>query len=193
MITSPTARWLFTVVFAVAALGAVLPRRARARAADGCGMTGAGDTAGQVPARFCLVMCGSLIAMTWWSEPSAAAVVQAALFGCAALGFGFAAVASPGPRGRHSLANSPQMLMAVAMIWMLTALSGATMPAAPGMPDGTPAPVLVVSIGLAVCCAATGCWWLARAVGPRTWVKDPAWAGHAVMSVGMAAMLLATL
>jgi hypothetical protein len=192
MITSLTARWLFTVVFAVAALGAALPRGARLCAAGGRVMTGAGDAAGQVPAGFCLAMCASLIAMTWWSEPFAAAVVQAALFGCAALGF--AMVTSQGRRGRHSLANQPQALMAVAMIWMLTALPAAAMPAAPGMTStGAPAPVLVVSILLAVSCAATGCWWLARAVGLRTRVKDPAWAGHAVMSAGMAAMLLVTL
>jgi hypothetical protein len=47
MITALAACWLFSVVFALAVLGAVLPRRPR------------------VPAVFCVAMCGSLIAMTW--------------------------------------------------------------------------------------------------------------------------------
>jgi hypothetical protein len=92
--------------------------------------------------------------------------------------------------------------MAGAMIWMLTAL-----PAVAGMPpDGsaggamasvsrpaTPAPVLAVSILLAVSCAAACIPWLARAIGPGPRVKDPVSAGRAAMSAGMAAMLFATL
>jgi hypothetical protein len=55
MVTALAARWLLTVVFAVAGLGAALLRRGRA---------GAADAAGRVPAVFCVVMCAALIAMT---------------------------------------------------------------------------------------------------------------------------------
>lgn len=234
MITSLTVRWLFTVIFAVAALGAALPRRSRAdadaEAAAGAaatwGAVGAVNPDDRVPAGFCLAMCASLAVMTWWSEPAAAAGIQAALFGGAALWFGFAALAGPDRGGRHGLASMLHALMAVAMIWMLTALPAVTgtpaatgtpavpampgadgMSSAPGMPSpgashGAMAPmslatvsgpVLVVTIGLAVCCAAAAFWWLPRAVCPRTRVKDPVSASHAVMSAGMAAMLLAML
>jgi hypothetical protein len=93
-------------------------------------------------------------------------------------------------------------LMAGAMIWMLTA-----MPAVTGMPPAglargamapmsgaaTPAPVLVVSILLAVSCAAASIPWLARAIGSGPRGKDPVSASQAAMSAGMAAMLFATL
>jgi hypothetical protein len=85
---------------------------------------------------------------------------------------------------------------------MLTA-----MPAATGMPPAgsargavapmpgaaTPASVLVVSILLAVSCAAASIPWLARAIGPGPPVKDPVSASQAAMSAGMAAMLFAAL
>ncbi len=88
------------------------------------------------------------------------------------------------------------------MIWMLAA-----MPAVTGMPPAgpargamapmsraaTPAPVLVVSILLAVSCAAASIPWLARAIGPGPRVKGPVSASQAAMSAGMAAMLFATL
>jgi hypothetical protein len=88
--------------------------------------------------------------------------------------------------------------MAGAMIWMLTA-----MPAVTGMPSAgaarsaeapmsraaTPAPVLVVSVLLAVSCAAASIPWLARAIGPGRRVTDPVSASQATMSAGMAAML----
>ena len=84
MITALAARWLLTVVFAAAGLGAALPRR---------GHAGAADAAGRVPVVFCVVMCAALTVMTWQSEPAAAAWVQAALFGCAALWPGLASLA----------------------------------------------------------------------------------------------------
>lgn len=189
MITALAARWLFTVVFAVAVLGAVLPRRPR------------------VPAVFCVAMCGSLIAMTWWSEPAIATRIQAAAFGCAALWFGLASVTGSGQGRRPSLAALLHAVMAVAMVWMLTAMPSATgmSPAESGRgamaqmspasmsPSATPSSVLVVSILFAVCCAATAFWWLTRAVGPGSRVKDSVLASHAAMSAGMAAMLLVML
>lgn len=75
MITA-VARWLLTVVFAAAGLGAALPRR---------GPTDPADAAGRVPAVFCAAMCAALIAMTRWSEPAAVAWAQTPVFGCAAL------------------------------------------------------------------------------------------------------------
>jgi len=193
MITALAARWLLTVVFAAAGLGAALLRRGRA---------GAADAAGRVPAVFCVVMCAALTAMTWWSEPAVAAWVQAAVFGCAALGFGLVSLAGSGRVRRPGLPAVLHTLMAGAMIWMLTA-----MPAVAGMRPAksargamasmsrpaTPAPVLAVSILLAVSCAAACIPWLARAIGPGPRVKDPVSASQAAMSAGMAAMLFATL
>jgi len=189
MITALAARCLLTAVFAAAGLGAALPRRGPAAAA------------GRVPAVFCVVMCAALIAMTWRSEPAAAAWVQAAVFGCAALWSGLASLAAAGQARRPGLPPLLHTLMAGAMIWMLTA-----MPAVTGMPPAgsaramaamsraaAPAPVLAVSILLAVCCAAACIPWLARAIGPGLRVKDPVSASQAAMSAGMAAMLFATL
>jgi len=184
------ARWLLTAVFAAAGLAAALPRREPA---------GSAQPAGRVPAVFCGAMCAALIAMTWRSEPAAAAWLQAALFGCAALWFGLASLAGSGRARRPSLPALLHTLMAGAMIWMLTA-----MPAAAGMRPArsamvsmsraaTPAAVVVVSILLAVSCAAASIPWLARAVGPGPRVNDPVSASQAVMSAGMAAMLLVTL
>jgi hypothetical protein len=65
------------------------------------------------------------------------------------------------------------------------------MAAMPGV--GPAAPVLAVSGLVAACCAAASVRWLARAVGPGPWIADPAAAGQAVMSAGMAAMLIAML
>ncbi|HEU5391930.1 MAG TPA: DUF5134 domain-containing protein [Streptosporangiaceae bacterium] len=193
MITEPTARWLLTAVFSAAGLGAALPRH---------GPAGAAGAAGRVPAMSCLLMCAALTAMTWWSEPAAAAWPQAAVFGCAALWSGRAVLADSG-RARHAgLPAVLHALMAGAMIWMLTA-----MPAAAAMPPAgprrgammpmsraaTPALVLAVSILLAAACAAACIPWLARAIGPGPRVKDPASVAQAAMSAAMAAMLLATL
>jgi hypothetical protein len=193
MITALAARWLLTVVFAAAGLGAALPWRGPAAAAD---------AAGREPAVFCVVMCTALTAMTWWSEPAAAAWVQAAVFGCAALWFRLVSLAGSGKVRRPGLPAVLHTLMAGAMIWMLTA-----MPAVAGMrPAGpargvmapmsraaTPAPVLAVSILFAVSCAAVCIPWLARAIGLGSRVKDPVSASQAAMSAGMAAMLFATL
>jgi hypothetical protein len=57
----------------------------------------------------------------------------------------------------------------------------------------TPAAVVVISILLAVSCAAASIPWLARAVSPGLRVNDPVSASQAVMSAGMAAMLFAML
>ena len=190
MITALAARWLLTVVFAAAGPAAAPSWRGRA---------GAADAAGRVPAVSCVVMCAALTAMTWWSEPAVAAWVQAAVFGCAAL---WSVLAGSGRVRRPGLPAVLHTLMAGAMIWMLTA-----MPAVAGMrPAGpargamasmsrpaTPAPVLAVSILLAVSCAAACIPWLARAIGPGPRVKDPVSASQAAMSAGMAAMLFATL
>ena len=193
MITALAARWLLTVVFTAAGLGAALPRRGRA---------GAADAPGRVPAVFCMVMCAALTAMIWRSEPAAAAWVKASVFGCVALGFGLASLAGSGRVWRPSLPALLHMLMAGAMIWMLTATPAAAGMAPAGSARGamapmsrtaTPAPVLVVSILLAVSCAAAFFPWLARAIGPGPRVKDPVSASQAAMSAGMAAMLFAAL
>jgi hypothetical protein len=108
-------------------------------------------------------MCVALTAMTWLSEPAAAAWVQAAVFGCAALWFGLADFVGPRQVRRPGPPALLHTLMAGAMIWMLTA-----MPAVAGMPPAgsargamapmsrpaTPALVLAVSILFAVSCAA---------------------------------------
>src|SRR5215831_10461272 len=195
MITALAARWLFTVVFGAAALGVTLPPRGRAAAV----------AAGRVPVVFCLAMCASLTAMVWLAEPATAAWVQAAVFGCAALWFGLASLASlAGPgwspagsgRGRRlRLAALLHALMAVVMIWMLTAMPAVTgmTPAQTGggamapMPrSASPAPVVVVSILLAVSCAAAAFWWLTGAIGLGlgSRVKDPFPASQAAMSAG---------
>jgi hypothetical protein len=57
----------------------------------------------------------------------------------------------------------------------------------------TPGVVLVVSILLAVSCAAASIPWLTRAVRPGPRVKGPVSASQAAVSAGMAAMLFATL
>lgn len=193
MITALAVRWLFTAVFAAAGLCASLPRREPARSVQ---------PAGWVSAAFCGAMCVAVIVMTWRSEPAAATALQAVLFGCAALWLllagliGFGGVRMPG------LPVLLQTLMAGAMIWMLTAMPAATaMPGAAAasgarmpMPRaGTPGPMLAAGILLAVSCAAACIPWLARSIGPGPRLKDPASAGQAAMSAGMAAMLFVTL
>lgn len=192
MITALAPRCLLTAVFAAAGLAAALPRREPA---------GSAQPADRVLAVFCGAMCAALIVMTWRSEPAAATWLQAALFGCAALWFGLASLASSGRARRPSLPALLHTLMAGAMTWMLAA-----MPAVTGMPPSgqargamapmsgaaPPAPVLAVSILLAVSCAAASIPWLARAFGPGPRVKDPVSASQGAMSAGMAAMLFAT-
>ena len=193
MITELAARWALTAVFAAAGLTAALLRRDPA---------GSARRAERVSNVFCSAMCAALIAMTWRSEPAAATWLQAALFGCAALWFGLTSLVGFGQGRRPSLPDLFHALMAGAMIWMLTAISADTgMPVAgaarsamaPMSRAATPAPVLVISILLAVSCAASSIPWLARAVAPRHRVRDPAAASRAAMGAGMAAMLLATL
>ena len=193
MIGGLAARWLLTAVFAAAGLTAALPRREPA---------GSAQPADRVPAVFCGAMCAALIAMTWRSEPAAATWLQAALFGCAALWLGLASLAGSGRVRRPSLPALLHTLMAGAMIWMLTAMPAVTRMPSAGPARGamapmswaaTPAPVLIVSILLAMSCAAASIPWLARAIGPGPRVKDPVSASQAAMSAGMAAMLFATL
>jgi hypothetical protein len=191
MIQLLAARWLLTAVFAVAGLRVGMPRRQPAESAQ---------SADRVSVVFCGGMCMALIAMTWWSEPTAATWLQAAMFACAVLWFGLASVAGP-TRGTR-LRAAFHMLTAGAMIWMLIA-----MPAITGMPPrgsvtgamapmsrpATPASVLAISVLLAVSCAAASVPWLTQAITPRRQVKDPIAASQAAMSAGMAAMLFATL
>jgi hypothetical protein len=193
IITALAARWLFTAVFASAGLGAARPRRGPARAAR---------PADRISAVLCATMCAALTAVTWRPEPAAATWPQAALFGCAALGFGLTSLAGYGRARRPSLPALLHALMAGIMIWMLTAMPAMTGMTSPGSARGamapmpraaTPVPVLAVSIFLAVSCAAASFPWLARAIGPGPRVKDPVSASQAAMSAGMAAMLLATL
>ena len=193
MITALAARWVLTAVFAAAGLTATLPSRAPAESAQ---------LAERVSAVSCGAMCAALIAMIWRSEPAAATLLQAALFGCAAPWFGLTSLAGSGRGWRPSLPAQFHTLMAGGMIWMLT-----TMPAATGRQAtvaargamasmsraATPAPVLAVSILFAVSCAAASMSWLARAIGLGRRVTDPVSASQAAMSAGMAAMLFATL
>jgi Domain of unknown function (DUF5134) len=193
MIESVTARWLLTAVFAVAALGTVIQWRSAARQAR---------QPDPPAAAFCLVMCTALIAMSWWLEPSAITWVQVAGFGCAALWFGLASGGSLGQFRRPRLVSLHHALMGAAMIWMLIALPGVVgmRPAGSGpgtmtaMSSGGPSvPVLAVSGLVAAGCAAAALPWLARAIGPGLRVTDPGAAGQAVMSAGMAAMLIVML
>ena len=144
-------------------------------------------------------MCVALTAMTWRSEPAAAAWLQAALFGCAALWFASASL--PGRPTRVDLTGVHHALTAGAMTWMLTAMPGGATPSpSPGhgamaaMPGaGMPTPDLAISILFAAYCAAAALSLLAQAIGPGPRVKDTAAASQATMNAGMAAMLLAML
>jgi hypothetical protein len=172
------ASWLLTAVFAAAAGATRLPRRPAG--ASGADRGGAG---------FCLVMCVALLAMIWWAEPAAVTWLQVAGFGAAAFWFALANGRGRSPlRGRGplrgpTLTGSHHALMAAAMIWMLTALSGMT----------RPVPVLAVSAVLTAGCAAASIPWLVRAAGAGPGRRDPAAAGQAAMSAGMAAMLIVML
>lgn len=188
MIESGTARWLLTAVFATAALGTAVQWRKSA---------GSARRADQPAAVLCIVMCTALIAMTWWLEPAALTWVQVAGFGCAAAWFLLASGSGSGQFRRFRLVGVHHALMGTAMIWMLVVLPGVAgmRPAGSGqmaaMSSGGPSvPVLVVSGLAAACCAAGALPWLARALGPGLRVTDPAAAGQAVMSAGMAAMLI---
>ena len=151
---------------------------------------------------FCGATCAALITMMWWSVPAVAAWLQAAVFGCAGMWLvlahrrGFGPIRLPGPAGLH------HALMAGVMIWMVTAIPGLTVMPAPrnghdamaAMPQASvPGPVLAVSILAAGYCAAASIPWLRRAIGPGLRLTDPAAAGQAAMSAGMAALLIAML
>jgi hypothetical protein len=192
MIESGTARWLLTAVFAAAALSTALRwwRPGQVRRAD------------RPAAAFCIVMCAALIAMTWWLEPAAVTWLQVAGFGCAALWFGLAGWRGSGRFRQPRLVGLHHALMGGAMIWMLVALSGVAvirpaqgaMTGMAAMPSaGPPIPVLAVSGLIAACCVAAALPFAARAVGPGRRVTDTAAAGQAVMSAGMAAMLIVML
>src|SRR5215472_9861577 len=137
MIEPMAAGWLFTAVFAVAALVAVLPRP---------GQAGQVRRADRAAAVLCVMMCTALIAMTWWLEPAGAMWVQVAGFGCAALGFGLASWSSSGRIRRPRLIGLHHATMAVVMVWMLTAWPGAagTQPNGDG-PSAMAAMPLVIS------------------------------------------------
>jgi Domain of unknown function (DUF5134) len=192
MVGAWAARWLLTAVFAAACLGSV-PTRGRAATAP---------VAGRISDVFHVLMCAALIAMTWRSEPTASAWFQTALFGCAVIWFG---LASPGGIARSRAGRLPGLhhaLMAGTMIWMITAMPAArrmmqarpARSAMPAMPrPAAPGAVLIVSVLLVAYFALATVPWLALAVGPGPRVNDRAAAGHAAMSAGMAAMLLAML
>ena len=93
-------------------------------------------------------------------------------------------------------------LMAGAMIWMITVMpaasrmgsAGPARSAMPAMsPRAAPAAVLAVCVLLAAYFALAAVPWVVCAIGPGRRVTDRAAAGHAAMSAGMAAMLLAML
>jgi Domain of unknown function (DUF5134) len=186
VIESMTARWLLTAVFVAAALCAGLVRRSERPAAA-----------------FCVLMCAALIAMTWRTEPAVATWVQVAGFGCAALWFVVAGRTGLSRSGLPTLTDLHHALMAAAMVWMLTVLVGgtqmrSTMPghgemAVMSAATSLPLPVLAVTSFCAAYCAIAAIPWLARAVGPGLRVTDPAAAGQAMMSAGMAVMLVAML
>ncbi|HYK32362.1 MAG TPA: DUF5134 domain-containing protein [Streptosporangiaceae bacterium] len=186
MIESMMARWLLTAVFMAAALCARPMRKADRPAAA-----------------FCVAMCAAMIVMAWRAEPGIATWVQVAGFGCAALWFVLAGRTGAGRLGRPAPDDMHHALMAAAMIWMLTVLSGGTQMRSAMLGHGAmagmsgvaslPFPVLAVTgLGAAYCVIAS-IPWLGRAVGPGPRVTDPAAAGQAMMSVGMAAMLIAML
>jgi len=126
------------------------------------------------------------------------------------VGFGGAALwlvlAGSGGSGRF-IRPTPTALhhavMAAAMTWMLTALPGGTqmrssMPAHGATAEMTtaaslPFSVLAVTGLIAAYCAVASIPWLGRAVGPGPRLTDRAAAGQALMSAGMAAMLIAML
>lgn len=192
MVTALAARWLLTAIFAVAGLGS-LPVLRRA------GTAPKGDRVSDV---FHVLMGAALVAMTWRSEPALALWLQTALFGCAVIWFGLASVSATARARPTSLPGAHHALMAGAMIWMITAIpadmrmapAGTARAAMPAMSHPSmPAAVLAVSVLLAAYFALAAIPWFIRAIGPGRHVNGTAAAGHAAMSAGMAAMLLAML
>lgn len=186
MIESMMARWLLTAVFVAAALCAGQVRKSSRPAAA-----------------FCVLMCAAMIVMAWRTEPVIATWAQVAGFGGAALWFVLAGCTCSARFGRPVPTDVHHALMAAAMIWMLTVLSGGTQMRSAMLGHGAmagmsgaarmPFPVLAVTGLGAAYCAIASIPWLARAVGPGPRLTDPAAAGQAMMSVGMAAMLIAML
>jgi hypothetical protein len=77
--------------------------------------------------------------------------------------------------------------------WLLTG-SRHDHDAIEAMPQaGVPGPVLAVSILATGYCAAASLPWLRCAIGPGPWLTNPAAAGPAAMSAGMAVLLKAML
>jgi Domain of unknown function (DUF5134) len=186
------ARWLLTAVFAAAGLGSL----------PGPGRVGTARAAARVSEVFHALMCAVLIAMTWRSEPIAPAWFLTALFGCAVIWFGLAGPGGVASWRTRRLPGLHHALMAGAMIWMITAMpavmrmgsAGPARGAMPAMPrPAGPAAVLAVSVLLAAYFALAAVPWLVCAIGPGRRVTGRAAAGHAAMSAGMAAMLLAML
>jgi len=186
MIGSLTIRWLLTGVFLAASLCVGLVRRSD-----------------RPVAMLCVLMCAAMIVMAWRPEPAAATWAQATGFGGAALWLVLAGSGGSGRFIRPTPTALHHALMAAAMIWMLTALSGGTqmrssMPAHVAMAETStaaslPFSVLAVTGLIAAYCAVASIPWLARAVGPGPRLTDRAAAGQALMSAGMAAMLIAML
>jgi len=185
-------RWLLTAVFAAAGLGS-LPVPGRVDTAR---------AAARVSEVFHALMCAALIAMTWWSEPIVPAWFLTALFGCAVVWFGLADPAEVAGFRARRLPGLHHALMAGAMIWMITVMpaasrmgsAGPARSAMPAMsPRAAPAAVLAVCVLLAAYFALAAVPWVVCAIGPGRRVTDRAAAGHAAMSAGMAAMLLAKL
>ena len=156
------ARWLLTAVLIAAAVCAGPVRRP-----------------GRPAAAFCVLMCSAMIVMVWRIEPAVVTWVQVAGFGGAALWFVLARRIGSGRFGRPVPADVHHALMAAAMIWMLTALSAGTQ-----MRSTMPGHSEMAGMSAAIP-------WLGRAVGPGARVTDLAAAGQAMMSAGMAAMLIA--
>jgi hypothetical protein len=189
------ARWLLTAVLA----------SSRAGLTAGPGRAGTARAAARVSEVFHALMCTALIAMTWRSEPIAPVWSLTALFGCAVIWFGLAGPGGVAGFRARRLPGLHHALMAAAMIWMITAMPAAMRmgPAGPAGPAGgampvlsrpaAPAAVLAVSVLLAAYFALAAVPWFVRAIGPGRRVTGRAAAGHAAMSAGMAAMLLAML
>ena len=158
--------------------------------------------AARVSEVFHALMCTALIAMTWRSEPIAPVWSLTALFGCAVICFGLAGPGGVAGFRARRLPGLHHSLMAGTMIWMITAMPAASRmgpagPAGGAMPamsrPAAPAAVPAVSVPLAAYFALAAVPWFVCAIGPGRRVTDRAAAGHAAMSAGMAAMLLALL
>lgn len=162
--------------------------------------------ADRISGLFHLLMGAALVAMIWWSEPALAVWSQTVLFGCAVIWFGLTSVSTgTGTNGSAEartwpagLSGAHHAVMAVAMIWMLIAVpSPMPTPAASAdathatMSDGAHASMSAVNVLFAVYFALATIPWFARTVGAGRRGNRWAAAGHAAMSAGMAAMLLA--